>query len=116
MDGAVAYHSGVAAEHSVARSYEDRGYRVRERRWRGQGGEIDLILESETGLVFVEVKKSRSFARAIEQLSQRQLNRICMAANEYVGNEPNQMDTEMRFDLALVDSHGVVEVVENILH
>lgn len=115
MTGAVAYYSGLSAEESVARNYEDRGHRVRERRWRGQGGEIDLILDSDDGLVFVEVKKSRSFARAAAHLSPRQVARICAAATEYVAGEPDQLDTGMRFDLALVDGHGAMEVVENIL-
>lgn len=116
MSGTISYHAGKAAEDSVARRYQDCGHRIRERRWRGKGGEIDLILESEDGLIFVEVKKSRSFARAIERFSQKQLARICVAASEYVAGEPDQLNTSMRFDLALVDGHGALEVVENILH
>lgn len=116
MDGAVAYHAGIAAEHSVARFYQDRGHHLRACRWRGKGGEIDLIFASGDQLIFVEVKKSRNFSRAVERFSTRQLNRICMAANEYVAGEPGQMDTDMRIDLALVDAQGALEVIENILH
>ncbi len=116
MDGATGYHAGLAAEDCVARAYEASGYRVRARRWRGQGGEIDLVLDGTDGLVFVEVKKSRSFERALERFSPRQMQRICAAASEFVAGEPLQMDTPMRFDLALVDQHGQTRLVENILH
>ncbi|WP_108263158.1 YraN family protein [Mangrovicoccus ximenensis] len=116
MDGATGYHAGLAAEDCVARVYEATGHRVRARRWRGQGGEIDLILEGAGGLVFVEVKKSRSFDRAAERFSDRQMCRIFAAASEFVAGEPLQMDTPMRFDLALVDVHGRTRLVENILH
>ncbi|WP_172326897.1 YraN family protein [Mangrovicoccus sp. HB161399] len=116
MAGATGYHAGLAAEDCVARVYEASGHRVRARRWRGQGGEIDLILEGADGLVFVEVKKSRSFDRAVARFSGRQMRRICEAAAEFVAGEPLQMDTPMRFDLALVDQHGQTRVVENILH
>lgn len=43
MTGSVAYHSGVAAENSVARHYADRNHEIAARRWRGRAGEIDLI-------------------------------------------------------------------------
>ncbi|MBE3638039.1 YraN family protein [Mangrovicoccus algicola] len=116
MDGATGYHAGLAAEDCVARHYESCGHRLRARRWRGQGGEIDLILEGPGGLVFVEVKKSRSFDHALERFTPRQMARICDAATEFVAGEPRQMDTPMRFDLALVDQHGQTRVLENILH
>ncbi|WP_138465063.1 YraN family protein [Poseidonocella sp. HB161398] len=116
MDGATGYHAGLAAEDCVARHYEASGHRLRARRWRGRGGEIDLILEDAAGLVFVEVKKSRNFEQALARFTDRQMRRICEAACEYVAGEPAQMDTPMRFDLALVDGHGQTQVVENILH
>lgn len=63
--GAVAYQAGLAAEACIADDYERRGYPIAARRWRGQGGEIDLVARDGDGLVFIEVKKSRSFDRAV---------------------------------------------------
>lgn len=115
MSGALAYHSGLAAEESVARLYQQAGHRLRARRWRGQGGELDLVLEQDEELIFVEVKSSRTHARALESLSQRQLQRICMAAQEFVANEPAGLNTAMRIDLATVDGTGQVELHKHIL-
>ena len=78
-----------------------------------RSGEIDLIVRDGEGLIFVEVKKSRSFEAAAERLGRRQMDRICGAAGEYSAREPRGALTEMRFDVALVDGHGQVRVIEN---
>lgn len=111
--GQVAYHSGVAAERIVALDYERRGLRIVQRRWRGPGGEIDLIARNRSALVFVEVKKARTFAQAAERLSARQMQRIQLSALDYLGAEPSGQLTELRFDVALVDQKGQVEIIEN---
>lgn len=110
---AAAYHSGESAEYQVAADYERRGYAIAARRWRGQSGEIDLIVRDATGLIFVEVKKSRDFARAAERLSSRQMGRIYAAAEEFLAGEPKGQLTETRFDVALVDGTGQLQIIEN---
>jgi putative endonuclease len=87
---------------------------VAARRWRGPSGEIDLILHDGDGFIFVEVKKARKHDQAAERLSQRQMSRIAMAAQEFVGTCPRGSLTDMRFDLALVDGQGQVKVIENL--
>ena len=83
------------------------------RRWRGQGGEIDLIVRDGAGLIFVEVKKSRCFARAAERLTPRQSARIQAAAEEFLGTQPRGSLTPVRFDLALMNAHGEIQILEN---
>ena len=106
--GAVADAAGRQAEASVARHYEMAGYAILERRWRGAAGEIDLIVRDGETIVFVEVKCSTSFATAAQRLCRRQMDRICLAACEFCG-----MSSMMRFDAALVDRTGRIEVIEN---
>ena len=67
--GRMGYHAGLAAEERIAQDYERRGFAVARRRWRGQGGEIDLIVRDGAALIFIEVKQSRDFDRAAERLS-----------------------------------------------
>ncbi|NBC96094.1 MAG: hypothetical protein GVY27_07040 [Deinococcus-Thermus bacterium] len=111
--GTRAYLSGAAAEDCVARHYTERGHPVRDRRWRGESGEIDLVTEDAGGLIFVEVKRARSFAEAALRLSPRQAARIVATATEYLAGMPGGDLTPVRFDLALVDAHGRVELVDN---
>ncbi|MBY6137649.1 YraN family protein [Nocardioides marinus] len=111
--GARAHHAGEAAEDIVARHYANLGYRVAERRWRGAGGEIDLILKGPDGLVFVEVKHSRTSAAAALRITPRQIERIYASAGQYLDTQPQGQLTPVRFDAALVNGNGAVEVIEN---
>ncbi|MFN3661234.1 YraN family protein [Yoonia sp.] len=113
MNGLTNYHAGLAAEDIVARDYAARAHQVAARRWRGKSGEIDLIMRDGDTLVFVEVKKSASFAQAAFRLGRRQMDRLCASASEYLAGEPRGQLTDMRFDLALVDGRGAVSVIEN---
>lgn len=115
MSGRISYHAGRVAEDSVAERYSRAGMPVIGLRWRGKGGEIDLIVRDGDAVVFIEVKKSRSFARAAERLGARQIERLFMAASEYLETEPKGQLTEARFDVALVDGQGKIEILENAL-
>lgn len=111
--GLSAQASGAAAERLVEGHYAALGCEILARRWRGLSGEIDLILREGTGIVFVEVKKSATIDMAAERLGRRQMDRICNAALEFCEGLPTGSLTEMRFDAALVDDSGSVEIVEN---
>ncbi|WP_375229821.1 YraN family protein [Roseobacter sp. S98] len=111
--GQVSFHAGLAAEEFVSRAYLDRGYALVKKRWRGQAGEIDLIFRRNGGLVFTEVKKSRSLDQAALRITARQIARISAAAMEFAAHEPQGLLTEMRFDAALVDGNGALRVLPN---
>lgn len=107
------YHSGLAAENSVANDYDRRGLPIAQKRWRGSAGEIDLIARDGDGLVFIEVKKSKSFAAAAARVSPKQIQRIYRSASEFLAQEPDGQNTEVRFDVALVNAVGEVQILEN---
>ncbi len=111
--GSVSYHAGQSAELRVATDYERRGFSIAHRRWRGAGGEIDLIARGDEGLVFIEVKKSTSFDMAAARITPRQTQRICASAAQFLENEPGGQLTNVRFDAALVDGTGAVQIIEN---
>lgn len=85
MSGQRSYHAGRVAEDQVAARYAHLGADVCARRWRGRSGEIDLIARDGAQVIFIEVKQSRSHARAAESLSARQMARICASASEFLG-------------------------------
>ncbi len=113
VQSSVSFHAGQAAELRVASDYQRRGFTILHRRWRGAGGEIDLIARDAEGLVFVEVKKSQTFDMAAARINRRQMNRICASAAQYLENEPGGQLTNVRFDAALVDALGAVQIIEN---
>ncbi|MBI1494620.1 MULTISPECIES: YraN family protein [Rhodobacterales] len=110
--GRTAYYAGLAAEDQVAKHYTRLGAEVLDTRWRGEGGEIDLILRLAGITIFVEVKKSRDMTSAADMLSATQVTRIMVAAGEYMAVKGLMGD--MRVDAALVDQQGAIEVIENI--
>lgn len=115
LRGARANRTGQAAEAGVARLYCGRGMTIAAERWRGGGAEIDLIVRDGETVVFIEVKQSRTHAEAAERLGPAQIRRIAQAAQIFCEGEPKGQFTEMRFDLALVDGQGRIDVIENAL-
>ena len=111
--GSTSYHAGLAAEDIVARQYARGGYPVLAKRWRGSCGEIDLVAQDGDGVIFIEVKKSGSHARAAAHLTRRQMDRIYGAGSEFLASQPRGQLTDVRFDVALVDAQGHVDVIEN---
>lgn len=104
----------MSAEDAVAADYARRGLTVIARRWRSAVGEIDLICGDDAGLVFVEVKQARDFARAALRLTPAQLARIWSTAEAFLGTRTQGLLTPARVDLALVDATGRVRIIENV--
>lgn len=115
LRGAVGHRAGRFAEEAVARHYQRAGFAIVAERWRGRAGELDLVARDGDELVFIEVKRSRSFARAAERVSERQIRRIFGAASEFLAGEAEGQNTPVRFDVALVNGTGEIEVLENAL-
>ena len=110
--GRMAHLSGALAEDSVARLLERKGMTILARRWRGKAGEIDLIARDGPCLIFVEVKQSATHEDAAHRLVAAQQGRIMRAALEYCDAEGLAALPDIRFDAALVDSQGRVEILE----
>lgn len=111
--GLMSYHAGLAAEVQVARLYERSGKTLVAQRWRGQSGEIDLIMRDGAQVIFIEVKQSRTHAQAAQHLSPQQVARLFAAVQEFVAGEPLGQLTDVRLDAALVDGAGKIEILQN---
>lgn len=111
--GRMSYHAGLAAEEVAARHFRAKGDRIAAQRWRGKGGEIDLIVESGEELIFVEVKKSRDFDTALSHITPAQVRRLYATGEEYLATQENGSLIDVRFDVVLVESHGKIEIIEN---
>ena len=110
--GLTAHQSGQMAEEGVLRHYQGRGATLLASRWRGRAGEIDLIVREGEDVVFVEVKSAPTPAEAALRLGQPQMRRILRAACEYCGTQ-GWGDVPMRFDAALVDGMGRIDLILN---
>lgn len=111
--GRMAYHAGLAAEELVARHFKRKGHRIAAQRWRGQLGELDLIVEDGDAFIFVEVKQSRDFDTALSHITPAKVRRLYATVEEYLGSLSNGSLIDLRFDVALVDGKGDVQILEN---
>lgn len=82
------------------------GWQILGQRCRTAAGEIDLAIERDGLLVFVEVKQRPSLAEAAHALSRRQIERLCLAAEIWMAEHPGHGGNGVRFDLLLRDPEG----------
>ena len=90
---------------------ENKGYQIRERNFRSGRKEIDIIVEKDTILIFVEVKfrTSISFGYPEQTLQTAQEERIISAAQDYVFKI--DWEGDIRFDIiAILESKKNKEI------
>ncbi|MBT8460780.1 MAG: YraN family protein [Boseongicola sp.] len=112
--GLTNYLDGLSAEECVERAYCDVGAKVVKRRWRGKSGEVDLIMQHGAVYIFVEVKKARDFASAAMRVTEKQMQRVTRAAEEFAAALPLGPDSAMRIDVALVNNASESRILENV--
>ncbi len=113
--GKLSYFKGQAAEDQIAAAYQRCGFDIVERRWKTKDGEIDLVAKHNAKIYFIEVKSSSTFEKAVEQITPRQQQRIHDAALSYLAEKVGNLDTECRFDAALVNDAGKIKVLPGAL-
>ena len=113
--GRGAYLSGRSAEETVARHYTARGAEILAQRHRTPDGELDLVVLDAGQLVFVEVKQRKNFDNFASPITPRQWKRLEAAALHYMVLYQNRTGIQpvCRFDVALMDRDGAVQIIEN---
>jgi putative endonuclease len=105
---------GAYGEALAAKWYEARGFEVVDRNWRTRTGELDLVVVSETFVVFCEVKSrsGQAYGSALESLRASQIARIRRTAVEWLAAKGGSRGRAVRFDLAAVEDGRLLGVVE----
>ena len=104
---------GASGEELVAEWYEARGYRVLDRNWRYQRGELDIVASRGALVVFCEVKTrtSDAFGAPQEAVTRAKQTRIRHLAARWLAEGAPVSAVGIRFDVASVMG-GRVEVLE----
>lgn len=97
---------GKFAENRAEKLLAAAGLRILERNYRCRHGEIDLIAQDDTTLVFVEVRSRsrRDFGTAAESITSAKQRRIIAAAKHYLATLPRM--PACRFDAVTLDQGG----------
>jgi putative endonuclease len=105
-------------EELAARYLRERGYIIRERNWRCQIGEVDIIAEEGDALVFVEVRtrRGRDFGTPEESVTPRKRAKLIEVAEAYL--QEHDWPGDWRIDFVAVElTHSGkllrVELIEN---
>ncbi len=112
-------HLGILGEQTAADFLNKKGYRIRERNYRCKAGEIDIIVDQDEYLVFVEVKSRYAGKYSINpliSLTKAKRNRIRYVGRIYLQHR-NIKDRQPRFDVIGItfqnDQSFTVEHIEN---
>lgn len=95
--------SGDAAEDAALAFLQQQGLRQVERNFRCQGGEIDLIMQEQDTLVFVEVRwrSSSSHGGALASVTRTKQKRLLLAAQVFL--QRYRQPPACRFDVIAYD-------------
>jgi putative endonuclease len=98
---------GTIGEDLAVDFLQKKGYRILQRNYRFEHGEIDIVAEDGNVLVFVEVKarRSKEFGEPEDAVTPRKREKIRSTADGYLF-ENNIDDKECRFDVIAVDYTG----------
>ncbi|WP_373229612.1 YraN family protein [Cohnella sp.] len=110
--------AGRAGEEAAAAHLEQLGYRLVVRNWRCPTGEIDLIAEDNTTLVFVEVRSRTNptrFGSAVEAVTPRKCRQVRELATFYLKQRKGP-PTSIRFDVIAVTflREGIVAEIRHL--
>ncbi|MBX2965134.1 MAG: YraN family protein [Cyclobacteriaceae bacterium] len=109
---------GKKGEELAAAYLEQKGYRVVARNYRYKRFEIDLIVQKENWLLFVEVKtrSSSAFGEPETFVDARKGRRIFEAAEEYIFS--NNWRGHIRFDIIAIKQGNPPEIrhFEDAIH
>lgn len=103
---------GPWGEDWVASQYLDRGYKLVDRNWRTRYGELDIIMENDTHLVFIEVKtrRNKKFGEGFESVDEIKQDKLTTTAELFMMEFPTEK--QVRFDVVSVFAPKGVETEE----
>ena len=103
---------GIAGEDMAAQWYRDAGYQVVARNWRGEGGELDLVVVGHGAIVFSEVKTRTSsrFGVPAEAVGTTKQRRLRALATQFLRAHPGH-GGRIRFDVVAILG-GRLQVIE----
>ncbi len=105
---------GDKGEEEAAEYLRGQGYNILEMRWKYERYDLDLVAESKTHVVFVEVKTrySDAYGEPWEAVNKGKRKRICISADAYI--QKNNIEKEPRFDIISILKMGERSTLQHI--
>lgn len=83
------HSKGQHAESACCEYLQQQGLKLLTRNYRGKRGEIDIVMQDENALVFVEVRyrKNDAYGGALESITAEKQARVTATAEQYLQHE-----------------------------
>lgn len=96
------YELGKKGEKLAVELLIKKGYTIRERNWRFQKAEIDILAQKEEILVVVEVKtrSTNAFGNPQDFVNQKKIKLLVSAVDAYI--QQRDLDLSVRFDIIAI--------------
>lgn len=96
---------GQQAESLACEYLQAQGLTLLEKNFSCRLGELDLIMQADDTLVFVEVKfrKNADYGHGSEAVDRYKQRKLVRAAQYYLQQHPHLQDTPMRFDVVSIE-------------
>jgi putative endonuclease len=92
--------------------YESHGYSCKDKNFTIRGGEIDLIMENDVNIIFVECKVVNYVENLHDYITPKKLQALRHAIDTYLWKYPTQKN--VRVDIVFIKHKEVVEIIKNI--
>jgi len=102
---------GNLAEVKAVAYLQARGFQIIEQNFYSRFGEIDIIVQKDGILHFIEVKSASNFEQAIRNITAKKISRIIKTV--YVYMKKNALNVEYEID-AIIVTPIEIEYIENI--
>jgi putative endonuclease len=113
MTPSLTKHAGDIAENTACEYLLQHGLTMISRNYRCRSGEIDLIMQDQSQLVFVEVRlrNNPDFGDGLESITKHKIKRLVSAAEYFLLQHPEYGDAPCRFDVISLSgkpaNHGI---------
>lgn len=95
---------GNWAENLACEHLQQQGWHILARNFHCRGGELDIVAKQQQTLAFIEVKYRRSMAYGgpLSTITQSKRQRLIVAAQRYLQQQPQYKPYQARFDLIAI--------------
>ena len=106
---------GRRSESKALQLLQSKGYRLVQKNYRCNCGEIDLIMQDGTTLVFIEVRSrsSQAYGGALESIDYGKQQKIIKTAVRYLYKHNIYDKVDVRFDLVCISGAHPPELITN---
>lgn len=99
-------------EEIVQSLYESHGYTCKDKNFTIRWGEIDLVMENDINIIFVEVKVVNYVDNLHDYITVKKLQSLKYSIDTYIWKYPTSK--KIRIDIVFVKDSKVIEIFKNI--